>query len=47
VELKNLDFSEGAPTKRLTLGEGEKTVYAGDAGSSFVQALPFRFMAVP
>jgi hypothetical protein len=33
--------------KQLNLGEGEKTVYAGDAGSSFVQAPPVRFMAVP
>ena len=34
VELDNLDFTEGAQTKRLTLGEGEKTVYAGDASAS-------------
>jgi penicillin V acylase-like amidase (Ntn superfamily) len=47
VELKNLDFTAGAPTKQLNLGEGEKTVYAGDAGSSFVQAPAFTFMAVP
>ncbi len=47
VELRNLDFSEGAPTKRLRLGEGEKTVYAGDASAQFEQAEPFAFMAVP
>jgi penicillin V acylase-like amidase (Ntn superfamily) len=47
VELRNLDFSEGAPTKRLTLGEGEAKVYAGDASGQFEKAEPFAFMAVP
>ena len=45
VELKNLDFSEGAPTLRLILGEGEKTIYAGDASGQFEPAEPFRFLA--
>ncbi|MEE6168867.1 MULTISPECIES: linear amide C-N hydrolase [unclassified Mycolicibacterium] len=47
VELANLDFSAGAPTLRLDLGEGEKTVYAGDASSQFEPAQPFTFMTVP
>lgn len=47
VELNNLDFSEGAPTKRLSLGEGEKTVYAGDASAQFTDAEPFTFLGVP
>ena len=47
VELTNLDFSEGAPTKRLELGEGEQNIYAGDASARFEQAEPFAFMAVP
>lgn len=47
VELKNLDFSEGAPTLRLSLGEGETTVYAGDASAKFEPAQPFTFLAVP
>lgn len=47
VELSNLDFTEGAPTKRLSLGEGEKTVYAGDAGAQFADAEPFAFLGVP
>jgi choloylglycine hydrolase len=47
VELANLDFSAGAPTLRLDLGEGEKTVYAGDASSQFRPAQPFTFMTVP
>ncbi|KKW65970.1 linear amide C-N hydrolase [Mycolicibacterium elephantis] len=46
VELANLDFSEGAPTKRLNLGDGEKTVYAGDASAKFEPAEPFAFLSV-
>lgn len=46
VELANLDFSEGAPTKRLNLGDGEKTVYAGDASAKFETAEPFAFLSV-
>ena len=46
VELNNLDFSEGAPTKRLSLGEGEKTVYAGDASAQFTDAEPFTFLGL-
>lgn len=44
VELKNLDFTEGAPVKRLNLGDGEKTIYAGDASAQFEQAEPFTFL---
>ncbi len=47
VELKNLDFTVGAPTRRLSLGVDEKTVYAGDASGQFEPAEPFAFMAVP
>ncbi len=46
VELKNLDLSEGAPTLRLPLGEGEKTVYAGDASAGFEPAEPFTFLGL-
>lgn len=46
VELANLDFSQGAPTKRLNLGDGEKTVYAGDASAKFEPAEPFAFLSV-
>nr|WP_090278428.1 linear amide C-N hydrolase [Mycolicibacterium komanii]CRL73926.1 penicillin amidase [Mycolicibacterium komanii] len=46
VELGNLDFSPGAPTLRLQLGEGEKTIYAGDASSAFERAEPFAFLPV-
>lgn len=46
VELANLDFSPGAPTLRLQLGEGEKTIYAGEASSAFERAEPFTFLPV-
>lgn len=46
VELRNIDFAEGAPTTKLTLGEGETTVYAGDASAQFEAAEPFAFLAV-
>lgn len=45
VELRNMDLSEGAAAMRLSLGEGEKTVYAGDASAHFEEAEPFAFMA--
>ena len=47
VELKNFDLSEGASTKRLSLGEGAKTVYAGDTSALFEPSEPFAFMSVP
>lgn len=46
VELKNLDFSAGADTRRLALGDGEKTVYAGDASARFEKAEPFAFLGI-
>ncbi|WP_422744103.1 linear amide C-N hydrolase [Mycobacterium sp. WMMD1722] len=46
VELDNLDLSEGAPTRTLALGEGEKTIYAGDASPHFAPAEPFTFLGV-
>lgn len=46
VELGHLDLAEGAPTRRLSLGEGGRTVYAGDASASFEEATPFTFLSV-
>ncbi|PEG39182.1 choloylglycine hydrolase [Mycolicibacterium agri] len=46
VDLKNLDFTEGAPVKKLDLGDAERTIYAGDASAAFEVAEPFTFMAV-
>ena len=45
--LKNIDFAEGAPVLKLSLGEGEQTIYAGDASSRFAQAEPFSFLGIP
>lgn len=46
VDLKNLDLSEGAPTLRLELGEGQKTVYTGETSAQFKEAEPFTFLGV-
>ena len=46
VDLAHLDLSENAPTRRLSLGAGGRTVYAGDASASFEETPPFAFLAV-
>lgn len=46
VDLKNLDLSEGAPTLRLELGEGQKIVYTGETSAQFQKAEPFTFLGV-
>jgi len=46
VDLANLDFSPGAPTRMLPLGDGEKNVYAGDTAAKFEPATPFTFLGV-
>ena len=43
VLLSDLDFSEGAPVKKLTMAGGK--VFAGNAASRFEQTEPFTFMA--
>jgi penicillin V acylase-like amidase (Ntn superfamily) len=42
VPLAELDFSEGAPVKKLTLAGGK--VYSGDASGKFEPAEPFVFL---
>ncbi len=44
VELDNLDLTK---TYKLELGEGEKSVYAGEASGNFEEATAFEFLAVP
>jgi penicillin V acylase-like amidase (Ntn superfamily) len=44
VTFKDLDFSEGAPVKKLALSHGE--VYAGNAAASFVATKPFEFLGL-
>ncbi|MBB2992236.1 choloylglycine hydrolase [Mycolicibacterium iranicum] len=46
VDLNKLDLGDGAPTLRLPLGDGEKTIYAGDAAGSFQVAEPFEFLGL-
>ncbi len=44
VNLKELDFSDKAPVKRLGLSKGE--VYAGNAAPSFQNSAPFKFLGL-
>ncbi len=44
VPLADLDFSPGAPVKKLTLAGGQS--YSGNAAAKFVESAPFTFMAV-
>jgi penicillin V acylase-like amidase (Ntn superfamily) len=46
VELRNLDFSDGAPARCLRLGEGERAVFAGDTSAQFVESEPFTFLGL-
>lgn len=42
IDLKKLDFSQGAPVKKLSLTHNE--IYAGDAGKDFKDSTPFTFL---
>ncbi len=42
VSLAELNFSEGAPTMKLTMAGGK--VYAGDVGKSLERAVPYQFL---
>lgn len=44
VPLTDLDFSPGAPVRKLTVAGG--TIHSGNAAGDFVDAEPFAFMAV-
>lgn len=44
VNFKNVDFSEGAPVKKLDLLTGK--TFAGDVASQFVDSEPFKFLGV-
>ena len=46
VELDKFDFRPGARTLKLDLGQGQRTVYAGQANGAFVPAKPFSFLGV-
>lgn len=44
VDFKNVNFSQGAPVKKLGLTKGE--VYAGDAAKKFTVSAPFKFLGL-
>ncbi|ABL69022.1 MULTISPECIES: linear amide C-N hydrolase [Paracoccus] len=43
VDLKELDFSEGAPVRKLDLGVDMATIHAGESSDAFADAEPFPF----
>lgn len=45
LDLKDIDFKEGAPVKKLNLTKGE--VYSANAVKSLVNSKPFVFMGLP
>ncbi len=44
VDLKKIDFSEGAAVKKLKLDQGE--IYAGETSARFIETKPFQFMGL-
>jgi choloylglycine hydrolase len=44
VDFKNLDFSENAPVKKLSLDNNQN--YAGESSMNFIKATPFNFLKV-
>ena len=44
VDLNDLDFSPGAPVKKLSIAHGE--VYAGNVDKDFKDAQPFKFLGL-
>lgn len=45
IDLANLDFTAGSPTKKLTLTDG--SIFAGETSAQFQAATPFQFLEVP
>lgn len=46
VDLTKLDFSDGAPVRKLDLGHNESNTFAGESSAAFVESEPFRFLGV-
>lgn len=46
VDLKQLDFSAGAPVKRLDLGKSQRNTFNGEVSKSFRPAPAFRFLGL-
>ena len=47
VDLANLDFAEGAPVRRLDLGEDMRRIMSGEVSAAFERAAPFAFEPAP
>ncbi|MEF9603339.1 linear amide C-N hydrolase [Paracoccus sp. PXZ] len=43
VEMEKLDFSEGAPVRKLDLGMDMATIHSGEVSGAFAEAEPFPF----
>lgn len=46
VDLKQVDFSAGAPVKRLDLGKQQRNTFQGEVSKQFKPAPPFRFLGL-
>ncbi|RFU44796.1 linear amide C-N hydrolase [Paraburkholderia sp. DHOC27] len=46
VDLKKIDFSAGAPVKRLDLGKDQRNTFEGEVSGDFQPAPPFRFLGL-
>ncbi|BBX20918.1 choloylglycine hydrolase [Mycolicibacter terrae] len=46
VDLKKLDFTQGAAVRKLALGDDDSNTFAGETSSQFAVAEPFTFLAV-
>ena len=44
VNLKDANFSEGAPVKKLSISEGQ--IYSGNTIKDFKESSPFKFLRV-
>lgn len=46
VDLKKIDFAEGAKTMVLDLGKDQRNIFSGDATASFKESAPFKFLGL-
>lgn len=46
VDLKKVDFSSGAPVKRLDLGKDQRNTFSGEVSADFQPAPPFPFLGL-
>ena len=46
VDLTKLDLTEGAPTRKLDLGDNDSNTFAGETSGHFQAAEPFTFLGV-